>query len=487
MSHFTLEYKRSFIYNRTMGRQVRLLAIVFAALSAIQAEDWNRFRGPNGSGVLAGVTLPSRLENPVWRRPLPFARSSPVIAGDRIFATASDGGKLITFAFDRATGKIQWRREIVPPRVATIYKANDAASPTPATDGKNVYAFFADLGLVSYGPDGNERWRVPLGPFDTFYGLGASPVVANDTLVMVCDDRSRPFIIAVDTATGKTRWRIDRKDTTYEGYSTPVVYEPKGQPAQVVVLGAHRIDAYDLKSGEMVWWFKGIAYFPIASPVIVKAGGNDVLIATSFGMDGPSGPSFDDMLKKRDTNHDGKLSREELKDEGEYYDQFGAFDYNNNGFMEAEEFAKLMGGAKGDYGMVAIKLGGKGDLTKQGYLWRETKNYSNMSSPLIRQDVVYIIKSGGIIAALDLATGKAHKVGRTKDAIDEYWASPVAAGDRLLFVSATGKASVLKAGSEWEVLGVTDLKEDVFATPAMGGGMIFIRTREALYAFRAAL
>jgi hypothetical protein len=144
-----------------------------------------------------------------------------------------------------------------------------------------------------------------------------------------------------------------------------------------------------------------------------------------------------------------------------------------------------MGGAKGDYGMIAIKLGAKGDLTKNGYLWRETKNYSNMSSPLIYQDVLYIIKSGGIIAALDPATGKAHKVGRTKDAIDEYYASPVAAGDRVLLVSATGKASVLKPGPEWEVLGVTDLKEDVNATPAIASGMIVVRTREALYGFRA--
>ena len=469
-----------------MGWKLSFLAMFLLAAVGAHGEDWSRFRGPNGSGVLTGATLPAKLENPVWRTALPFARSSPVVAGDRIFVTASEGEKLITFALDRANGKIQWRREIVPPRSAKIYKANDPASPTPVTDGKNVYAFFADLGLVSYGPDGNERWRAPLGPFDTFYGLAASPVLSGDTLVMLCDDRSKPFIIAVDTATGKTRWRIDRKDTHYESYSTPVVYEPKGQPAQVVVLGAHRVDAYDLKSGELVWWFKGLAYFPIASPVIVRIAGNDVLIGTTFGMDGPTGPTFDQMLEKLDTNHDGKLSPEEVKDNPDYFDQFGAFDYNHDGFIDRAEHAKLMDGAKGDFGMIAIKLGGKGDLTKNGYLWRETKNYSNMSTPLVHQDVVYIIKSGGIIASLDPATGKAHKVSRTKDAIDEYWASPVAAGDRVMLVSGTGKVSVLKSGPEWEVLGVTDLKEDVFATPALASGMLLIRTREALYAYRAA-
>jgi hypothetical protein len=136
-------------------------------------------------------------------------------------------------------------------------------------------------------------------------------------------------VIGVDIATGKTRWRVERKDAHYEGYTTPVVYEPKGQPPQVIVLGAHRVDAYDVKSGELAWWVKGLAYFPIASPVITK----DVLIATTFGSDEPMGASFDQMLEKYDTNHDGKLSREEVKADADYYDQFGAFDYNNDGFI----------------------------------------------------------------------------------------------------------------------------------------------------------
>lgn len=91
-----------------------------------------------------------------------------------------------------------------------IYRLNDSASPSPVSDGKNVFVFFAELGLISYGPDGAERWRVPLGPFNSFYGMAASPVLASNTLVMVCDQRTNSFIIAVDARNGKLRWKKER-------------------------------------------------------------------------------------------------------------------------------------------------------------------------------------------------------------------------------------------------------------------------------------
>jgi outer membrane protein assembly factor BamB len=458
-----------------------LLTIALASTLCF-AEDWPRFRGVNGSGVSDSTGLPIEFgpqKGVLWKTPLPFGRSSPVIAGNRIFLTASEGGKLITLCLDRASGKIQWRREIVPPRTTPIYRANDPASPTPATDGQNVYAFFADLGLVSYGPDGNERWRVPLGPFDTFYGLGGSPVYANGTVVMLCDARKKPFLMAVDAATGKVRWRVERRETGYEGYSSPAIYEPAGQPAQVILGVANRIEAYSLASGEPVWWFRGLAYFPVASPVV----NGDVLLATTWGADTPPGPSFDELLQKFDKNHDGKLSREEVKESAEMYDMFGAFDMNNDGFYDRGEFDLMRNGAVGDYGLVAVKLGGRGDLTSSGFVWREKKTYSSMTTPLVYGGVVYTIKDGGIVAALDSRTGESLKVGRSKEAMENYFASPVAADGKVFFVTDQCKVSVVKAGREWEVLKVNDLGEECFATPAIAGGAIFIRTRSALYAF----
>ena len=126
-----------------------------------------------------------------------------MVTADKVFLTASEGDKLITLALDRKTGKIEWRREVVRPRQMVIYKANDPASPSPVSDGKNVYAFFAELGLIAYGPSGKELWRLPLGPFNSFYGMAGSPVLAGNKLVLVCDHRDNSFVVAVDTHSGK--------------------------------------------------------------------------------------------------------------------------------------------------------------------------------------------------------------------------------------------------------------------------------------------
>ena len=166
---------------------------VFAALLAMSAvaADWPRFRGPNGLGVSDTTGLPAEFgldKNLIWKTPLPPGHSSPILAGDRIFVTAYEGDMLLTFSLDRATGKVLWRRESPRDRKDPVDPRNSPASPSPVSDGKNVYAFFGDYGMVSYGLDGNERWRTPLGPFTNVYGMGVSPVLVDDKIVLV--DRS---------------------------------------------------------------------------------------------------------------------------------------------------------------------------------------------------------------------------------------------------------------------------------------------------------
>lgn len=137
--------------------QSGFFAILAICVAGTAADSWPRFRGPNGSRISSSPELPVEFgpqKNLLWKVKVPFGRSSPIVTGDRIFLTASEGDNLITMCLERNTGRIMWRREIVRERAAEIYKANDPASPTPVTDGTNVYAFFADLGLVSYGPDG---------------------------------------------------------------------------------------------------------------------------------------------------------------------------------------------------------------------------------------------------------------------------------------------------------------------------------------------
>jgi outer membrane protein assembly factor BamB len=442
--------------------------------------EWRQFRGPNGTGVAEGFALPTEFsskKNLVWKTAVPFARSSPVVTADRVFLTASETDKLITIALDRKTGKVLWRREVVRSRHMPIFKANDAASPSPVTDGKNVYAFFAELGLISYGPDGKERWRVPLGPFNSFYGMGGSPVISGNTLVMVCDHRTNSFILGIDVRNGKQLWKTER--TNFEGYSTPAVYKPKDGPAQVIVLGSQTVDAYSLDKGERLWWVSKVGSYPKGVPVV----GTDMVYVLAEGADAPFFPPFEETLKQADANKDGRIHRDEMKSNKDAYEHFGWLDANNDDFVDRAEYDFVRTSTALGHGLTAVRPTGKGDLTSSNVVWRLQKGYPNIPAPLIYQGVMYLMKEGGIVSSLDPSSGNVLKQGRTPDALEEYYASPVAADGKIFLVSASGKVTVLKAGAQWEVLAMNDLDEEVWATPAIAGSNLYIRTRNAMYSF----
>jgi outer membrane protein assembly factor BamB len=449
---------------------------------ASSTDEWLQFRGPNGSGVADGSALPAEFsasKNLRWKAPVPFARSSPVVTADRVFLTASEGDKLITLALDRQTGKLLWRRDVVRARHMPIYKANDPASPSPVSDGKNVFVFFAELGLISYGPNGKERWRVPLGPFNSFYGMGGSPVLAGNTLVMVCDQRADSFIIAIDARDGKVLWKKSRSN--FEGYSTPAIYRPKDGPTQVIVLGSPTVDAYSLDKGERLWWVSKIGSYPKGVPVL----GTDMVYVTAEGGDEPFLPPFDESLKQYDSSKDQRISREEMKSHAEAYDHFGWLDANSDGYVERAEYDFVRNSTTAGHGLTAVRLAGQGDLTSSNVVWRVIKSYPNIPAPLIYRGVMYLMKEGGIVSSLDPASGQLLKQGRTPDALEEYYASPVAADGKIFVVSASGKVTVLKADAQWEILATNDLGEEVWATPAIAGSNLYIRTRNALYSFGA--
>jgi outer membrane protein assembly factor BamB len=443
--------------------------------------EWTQFRGPNGAGVAEGSSLPAEFnatKNLAWKTAVPFARSSPVVTADRVFLTASEGDKLITIALDRKTGKVLWQRDVARARQMTIYKANDAASPSPVSDGKNVYAFFAELGLISYGPDGKERWRMPLGPFNSFYGMAGSPVLAGNILVMVCDQRTNSFMMAVDTRDGKVLWKKTRPN--YEAYSTPAIYKPKDGPAQVIVLGSNSVDAYSLDKGERLWWVTKIGAYPKGVPVL---GANMVYVMADGGEESFL-PPFDETLKA-DTNKDQRLQRDEMKANPDAYEHFGWLDSNNDGAIERAEYDFVRDSTTVGHGLTAVRLSGQGDLTASNVVWRVKKAYPSIPAPLIYRGVMYLMKEGGIVSSLDPASGQVLKQGRTPDALEEYYASPVAADGKIFVVSASGKVTVLKADAQWEILAMNDLDEEVWATPAIAGSNLYIRTRNALYSFGA--
>ena len=177
------------------------------------------------------------------------------LPAEHVYLTASEGKGRLTLCLDLATGRELWRREITPVRQQKNFHDNDPASPTAAADQDGVVVFFADFGLVAYTPEGKDRWTLPLGPFKSFYGMAASPVITGDLVVLLCDQRSGSFLIALDRKTGQLRWRRDRPQAV-EGWATPMVFRPgTGQAAsELVVLGSTRLDAYAPETGEPRWW-----------------------------------------------------------------------------------------------------------------------------------------------------------------------------------------------------------------------------------------
>src|SRR5262245_713109 len=182
------------------------------------AEDWSQFRGPNGTGVSATTGLPTEFgpnKNVVWKTELPPGHSSPVLTRDRIFVTAhskdKQNHKLFVICLDRQTGKLLWQREVPRSSEGRLHNVNVSASPSPVTDGTNVYVLFQEFGLISFDGAGKQRWKLPLGPFNMFYGFGASPILVDDKVVLPVDqDNPTSYLIAVDKNTGKIRWQVER-------------------------------------------------------------------------------------------------------------------------------------------------------------------------------------------------------------------------------------------------------------------------------------
>jgi outer membrane protein assembly factor BamB len=211
-----------------------LLTSVFAAEQSRPVPDWSRFRGPNGSGISAATAVPTEFgpaANVLWRLPLPPGHSSPVLWRDRIYLTGFRGTALFTFAIDRLKGTILWERQAPEVKPVVVDKRNNPASPSPAVDDTGVYVFFQDYGLIAYELDGRERWKMPLGPFNNVYGMGASPIVVGNLVVLSCDQSLGSFLLAVDGRSGKERWRTARPEAK-SGHSTPILWQgrPRSDP-----------------------------------------------------------------------------------------------------------------------------------------------------------------------------------------------------------------------------------------------------------------
>jgi len=447
--------------------------------------QWDRFRGPNGTGVAESAGLPAEFgprKNLVWRRELPPGHSSPVIAEGRIYLTGVEHERLYTFCLDAVGGRTLWKQEAPRSRHEKLHSLNNPASPTPVSDGENVYAFFPDFGLLSYTRDGKERWRLPLGPFRNVYGIGVSPALADDVVVLVIDQDKNSFIVAVGRSDGKVRWQKPRPEAL-SGSSTPVVVKRSGGPSLILAPASFRMDVYSARDGEAVWWVRGL---PSEMKSVAVVSGDVVYVSGFNTPENDPGrqvalPTWQELLARDDANKDGAIQKDELSDaRTKRYWQF--IDTEGHGSIKESEWNLHLSVMSAENGLYAFRLGSRGDATGN-LIWKYQRSVPQLPSVVVYRDVVYMLHDRGVLTTLDAATGRMLRQDRVRGLSDNYYASPVAADGKIFLASHKGVVAVLRAGGAQELLAANALDEEIFATPAIAGGRIYVRTVSALYCF----
>lgn len=461
------------------------LTISFEPISAADLDTWSQFRGPASSHALGQQKLPKEIgpdRNVIWKIAFPPGHSSPVVHGDRIFLTAYRGKSLLTIGMDRASGKILWEVEAPYKQLEKVHSISSPAVATTVTDGRLVISFFGSCGLFCYDRDGKFQWHVPLGPFKNELGAGSSPLLAGDTIYLNMDHDSESFLLAVDKLTGKVKWRIERPEFT-TSYATPIIWEVNGKK-QLVVSGTLRVVGYDPENGKEIWTVRGLARAVHLTPTI---GPDNTLYLGGWTSGADPGERFDvkpwaEMIAKNDANKNGVLEKEEFP-EGPLRDRFAHFDANKDFKVteaEYEAYRKIILTAVNR--IVAIKPGGIGDVTNTHVLWEHTKDLPFVPCLLWANGHLFLIKNPGILTSLDAATGKVVKSERVSSGSD-YYASPVYGDGKIYLLSQRGHCTVVSAEGNWKVLSRSRFEDDVFGTPAILDGRIYLRTNAFLYCF----
>jgi outer membrane protein assembly factor BamB len=432
-----------------------LVLMLVAGAAQIHADNWPHWRGPDATGVSAESGLPERwsdTENVAWKAPVRgLGISSPIVWGDRVFVTSqigrgarragthptlvqganpADAGEralggegaaaageivFLVTALDRVDGRKLWEYELpAEGRLAEVHDKHNLASSSPVTDGRRVYAWFGTGQMVALDLSGTLVWSRHLGreyaPFDINWGHSSSPVLFDGSLILVCYHQPTAYLLNIDAASGKTRWRVER-GSDINSYSTPLVVRTTGAP-ELIVNSSEGVSGHDAASGRLLWHIQEPNRFPIPMPVF-----HDGLIYTSRG-------------------------------------------YRSGPYM-------------------AIRPGGRGDVSKSHVVWRADTGAPYVSSLVHYNGVLYMAGDVGVLSAIDAKSGQRIWQERTGGV---FTASPVAADGKVYLLSEDGQAIVLAAGPKPRVLARNRLNARQLASPAISGGRIFIRTDDAVIA-----
>src|SRR5580765_4871699 len=430
----------------------------FTACAVLSAQNWPSFRGPSASGVAEGKEPTavkwnaSTGENILWKTPLAgVAVSSPIVWGDRVFvstAVSSDPSSGIRtglygdvepakdvskhswklVALDRRTGKVLWERvahEGIPK--TKRHPKSSQATATPVTDGRRVIVSFGSEGLYAYDFDGKLLWKRDLGVLNAgwFYdpdyewGIGSSPIIWKDTVIVQCDIQKNSFVAAFDVATGEPRWRTAREEIP--SWSTPAIFEHDGK-TELVTQATTFIRGYDPANGKELWRLSGNSEITIPTPIV--------------------GPGFIVVT---------------------------------NGYRGVQPIFAIKPGASGD-----ITLNGD-ETTNTAIAWSSKRGGPYIPTPIIYGDHLYVLQIAGILAAYNVKTGERIYQERVAGG-GSFSASPVAADGKIYLASEDGDMFVVKAGPKFELLSSNPIGEVIMATPAISSGIIFVRGLKHLFA-----
>lgn len=414
------------------------LLSVASTIPAVKAENWPSWRGPTGDGISTEKNLPvewSTTKNVAWKLELPGpAGATPVVWADRIFltSTAADG-KLVLIAVSRG-GQELWRQTVSQGNKDVRGDEGNSASPSPVTDGKHVWAFFANGILACYTIEGEEVWKFDVqdryGKLEIAFGLTATPVLENGVLYQQLihgdgDAATREAcVVALDAATGKEIWKVDRPSDAHSenesSYASAVLYKD-GTEKFLLSHGADFVVAHDLKDGHELW----------------RCG---------------------DLNKK--SNYDPTL-------------RFVASPAIANGLIVVPSAKKGP--------IIALKPNGQGDITKNDeFHWWTSPRTPDVPSPLIVGDLVYLCMENGDLAILRAKSGEQLDYQRTHR--QRHRASPVYADGRIYLTARDGKVTVVKASEKVEIIAENELGEDISSSPAISDGVIYLRSFQHLWA-----
>ncbi|MFC2126328.1 PQQ-binding-like beta-propeller repeat protein [Bacteroidota bacterium] len=481
-----------------------VLVLVIFNFQCVPPEDnWPQFRGPNSSGVSDTEQDPpinfGPAENVLLKIELPPGHSSPTIWGNYIFLTSFTEDDMVfkTLCFNRKNGNLLWSQDVSVNEIEKkIHAISNPANATVATDGERIYAYFGSYGIICYDFNGKKIWDNPMPIPETRHGMGTSPIVTNGMVILnFCNDSNGPNLLALDCINGNIVWKTDLPNTpsifSPDGYSTPVVWEN-----EIIIYRCGAIESYNIEDGSLIWWVTTNTD-GVSTPVI----GNNVLYVGTFSAVGDpekhvDTPDYSGLLNEYDMNNDKKITEDEFPQDfiyvirGDMGEEFlvnwnMVRDANKDGILDSIEWEKRRNFALSYiaiHGLLAIKPGGKGDISSTHVVWKVIKGVAEVPSPVYYDDHVYMIKNGGVISCVNAEDGTLDYHERL-GASGPYISSPIAAGGKVFVVSRNGKITVLESGSEFKILAKNDLDEIIMATPAVVDNKLYVRTSEHLYAF----